>query len=616
MPMDAEHFLNHYFDFLIIGGGTAGLTLASRLSELDDVVVGVIEAGCDRKDDLSVDAPGLFMTLFEQDKYDWQFQTVQQKLADGRVHGWARGKGLGGSSALNTMMWSHPSRRDLDNWVTLGNEGWGWDDLTPYFRKTEAFHLPDLSVYESHYLQPDLHGTNGPVQVCLPQQGGSWVAKMWPDTVKALGYPKATDPRSGSALGGFNQLVSVDPKTSTRSYAVSAYYAPVSGRPNLHVITDAIVTRILFAQQLGEEDIVADGVEFIVGRNKYTARSKNVIVCAGSVQSPQVLELSGIGNPEILAKAKIETKIPNVNVGENLQDHLFMAIGWEVADGVETFESLRDPAMIEAMVKEYAESRTGVLATSVTSTAFVSYAGLGSFSTHEELEKNVHETAAEPAQGTQLPQAQLDLISAQLADPTQAAVQVVPMPAGADMSKSNTSGGITKHSWPGAYVTIGIATTRPFSRGSVHISSPSASDKPRIDPEYLSHPMDVEVLARAGMHVQQYADTEPFASYLKDDGKGGKALMPGTRKFDSLDDAKEHARTNSATEYHPIGTCSMLPRKDGGVVGTDLRVYGTANVRVCDASIFPLHVQGNIQSLVYAVVEKAAEMIKKEITPS
>lgn len=227
---------------------------------------------------------------------------------------------------------SHPSKQDLDNWTELGNDGWGWSDLAPYFRKSERYHsTPDhiAKALEITSIDPLLRGTHGPIQISFSESGTGWLQEAWSPTFRNAGYPQPKDVRLGSALGAFHQLLTMDPKTATRSYAARAYYEPNANRPNLSVLTDAMVLRIIF-DELGRSDgLTATGVEFTVGGMTHIVRPrKEVIVCAGVIQSPQVLELSGIGCSSILQEHNIQVLVDNPVVGENLQDHLLVPVSW------------------------------------------------------------------------------------------------------------------------------------------------------------------------------------------------------------------------------------------------------------------------------------------------
>ena len=249
------------------------------------------------------------------------------------MQSWARGKALGGSSAINFGMYSQASRKDLDNWAALGNDQWTFDSLSPYYRKSETFHkLPEgmEKRYAAEYLDPELRGTDGPIQVSLGENEISWVAELWPETVKNAGYPAPKDPRTGSAVGGFNQLMTSDPATATRSYSANAYWLPNKDRKNLDVLTDAFVTELTWdeaAESQGEPRV--SGAAFEVDGKKYTVKAKKeVIVSCGTIQSPQLLEVSGIGSRGVLQPLGIDVKVENPNIGENLQDHLMVTLGF------------------------------------------------------------------------------------------------------------------------------------------------------------------------------------------------------------------------------------------------------------------------------------------------
>lgn len=232
------------------------------------------------------------------------------------------------------MMWSQSTRRDIDNWRKLGNPGWSWDELLPYYQKAETFHHPSEAAREfykreSEYLDASLRGTNGPIQTSLPDQD-DYVSKVWTETCKNAGLKTPlSDPRTGSALGGFNQLKAVDPNTGRRSYSASAYFEPNESRLNLLVVTDALAEKITIVQN-ADGVHTATGVDFSSGGKRFHARaSREIIVSCGTFLSPQLLELSGIGSPSILSQHGVEVKVDNPNVGENLQEHVNGRIMWE-----------------------------------------------------------------------------------------------------------------------------------------------------------------------------------------------------------------------------------------------------------------------------------------------
>lgn len=273
-----------------------------------------------------VDAPNMFLQLWDKPEYDWSYQTVPQKGTADRAHGWTRGKCLGGSSAINYCMFSMSSKKDLDNRAELGNEGWGFDDMAKYYRKFETYNPPskELSAkINDKYIDPMLRGMDGPLQVSFSKGDFAWFQEAWMQTCLNLGYPQPKDPRSGSALGGFNQLTTIDPKHVRRSYSARAFYEPNSKRSNLSILTNELVSKMDFDKiRSALSTDTATGVQFITNGTSYTVKAKKeVIVCGGVINSPQILELSGVGSASLLQKYGIDVIVDNPNVGENLNDH-------------------------------------------------------------------------------------------------------------------------------------------------------------------------------------------------------------------------------------------------------------------------------------------------------
>ena len=362
------------FDYLIAGGGTVGLALAARLSENPKIHVGVIEAGLDRSADPLVLAPGFAPGQWDNPDYDWIFKTVPQAHGNNRVVGHPRGKQLGGSIALNLDFWTHASQQDIDDWSQLGNPGWSWKDLFPYFLKSETYHAPPAAVSEqvdTAFIEPPLHGDHGPVQNYFPPFDHNFY-KAWEPTCKALGLGPTGNPKGGLAIGAYSTLLTIEPQNASRSYAATAYYKPNAQRPNLKVLTGALATRITF--QPYTQPLVATGLAFRIEGKSYTATAKReVVLCAGALQSPQLLELSGVGGASLLRSKGVEVLYENSNVGENLHDHVLLPLAFEAAPGEATFESLRDETVLGGALAAYTVNHTGPLASGTTK-SYVSYA--------------------------------------------------------------------------------------------------------------------------------------------------------------------------------------------------------------------------------------------------
>jgi choline dehydrogenase-like flavoprotein len=229
---------------------------------------------------------------------------------------------------MNTMMYSNCSRRDLDSWERLGNKGWNWDSMQSYYRKLETYIAPSKELgeaMESSYIDPKLRGTDGPIQTTFCASSSSWIEDTWLKTCRNAGYPVPQDPRTGVSLGAYNQLMTIDPKTWTRSYSYTGYIEPHLSRPNLKILTNAQVSKILFKGS--DDELIASGVQFFVDGRKFEATASREVICStGTIQTPQILELSGIGDRSLLEKHGIKVLVNNPAVGTNLQDHPLVGI--------------------------------------------------------------------------------------------------------------------------------------------------------------------------------------------------------------------------------------------------------------------------------------------------
>ena len=523
---------------------------------------------------------------------------------------------LGGSSAINLLALVYPSKASIDTWAKLGNTGWDWEHLVPYYRKFLSFNVPSEQTAKNlgtDGIYNSLQGAAGPIQGTFAEFHGP-LSHAWIKTFEALNLKVSEDLLSGSCLGGLSTQSSIDSKTLERSHAGSAYYEPIKNRSNLRLLTEATVEKIILrASEDGR--VRATGVQVVRdGMTETYSASKEVLVCAGAFHSPQLLEFSGIGSPGLLRSKGLDVIVQNSNVGENLQDHPGTGICFEVADGVPTIDMIRDPQVIEMAMEAYTTAKTGPLSAPSHSGAYLPITEFQSAEGRNELQRILKNSLSDDSkshdQAVPSEASQHVSLRSMLEDPKQASGLVVMVPSQFHFEKDSHQGifGITD---PHNYICLFTALTNPFSRGTVHIASASPGDLPLVDPRYLTHPMDIELLARHLRFSLTIASTKPLADYLKPDG----ARLPQRLDVSTLDAAKEHCRRNLITNNHPCGTCSMLPREKGGVVDDRLRVYGVDGLRVVDASIFPMIPAGNIQTTVYAVAERAADLIKQDYSP-
>ncbi|KAI1764977.1 aryl-alcohol dehydrogenase [Hypoxylon sp. FL1150] len=599
------------YDFVIVGGGTAGLVVASRLSEDSSQRILVIEAGSDTTSDPRVKTPAFYSALMGSEA-DWNFHSQPQGRLKGRSITLNQGKTLGGSSSINSQVFVPPNKDLVDSWETLGNDGWNWSTLRDYFSK--AYTEPAVDEADEMKLGVEGwnlrgHASSGPLQLSFPGDVGHPIRQTWEETFKNIGYSMPDKTFLNSSIGSFSCLTTVDPVSKERCSSASAYYNPIKGRENLHVLVDAVAERIIFEHVDGA--LRASGVCYNhESTRKSVACSKEVIVAAGAFQSPKLLELSGIGNRELLDQHGIELVKDLPGVGENLQDHAVAGISFEARDDVRTLDALvrQEPDALSQAIQDYATNQCGWL----TSMGLWSYAYLPTMQYFSEGNqgklKELLEQHRPPAQ--QGPSHLRDREYYKLAEETllnpkrpsgctfAVVAQIIsPVDPGSDSPTGPVEGN---------FISLVSLLSQPLSRGNVHISSSNPAGAPTIDPRYLSNPVDMDVFAHNMLYLETIARTPPLSHLLKSPPK----RRDPASNLENLEDAKKFIESSCISMWHYGGTCAMLPEEKGGVVDPSLRVYGVPNVRVVDSSAVPLISNANMQSVVYAFAERAADLIK------
>jgi len=529
MAEDSTH------DYVVVGAGTAGCALAARLSENGRHAVLLLEAG--PKDDyLWIHIPiGYGKTMFHP-VYNWRFETEPDPGMNGRRIYWPRGRCLGGSSSINGLIYIRGQHEDYDHWAALGNAGWAWQDVAPYFRKLEA----------NSRGASEWHGGDGPI-ACSDIRGRHELIEALIAGAGSLGVPRNDDFNGERQEGvGYYQLFT---RKGWRSSTAVAYLKPARGRANLRVETDAHATRIVF---VGTR---AAGVEYRQGgRAKVAHAAREVILAAGALQSPQLLQLSGVGPAPLLREHGIAVVADRPGVGANLQDHLQHRLVFKCTKAITTNDDLASWWRSAKIGLQWLLLREGPLAIGIN---------------------------------------QGGLFTRVLPESTRPDIQFHMATLSAEMA------GAKPHPFPG--FTLSVCQLRPGSRGTVRIKSADPFQPPAMVPNYLSAEEDRRCAVAAVKFARQLAATPAVAPYVREEYKPGPAVGSDAEILD-------WCRGSGATIFHPSGTCRM-----GGdamaVVDSNLRAIGVAGLRVVDCSIMPTLVSGNTNAPVAMIAERASDLI-------
>ena len=524
------------YDYIIVGAGSAGCVLANRLSEDAGKKVLLLEAG-GKDDSFWINIPVGFSKLLNNPKYNWNFATQPEPNVKGRSIPIPRGKTLGGSSSINGMLYVRGNPLDYDTWSQFGNRGWSYDSVLPYFKKAENFEPGG----------DDSRGTGGPLNVTNMYENDE-LPDAFIEAAEKEGWPRNPDYNNGNQEGfGYFQVTQKDGR---RWSTARAFLDPARKRPNLRIETNAQTTHVIL------DGMRAVGVAYVQNGQKQEARaSGEVILAAGAVQSPQLLELSGIGRPELLSSHGITVRHSLMGVGENYRDHYATRMNWRVKLPITLNEKTRGLNMAKELLKYFTTHR-GML----TYTAGICF---GFVKSRPELVE---------------PDIQFHFAHASYAN-------------AADRTLDKEPG-----------MTVATYQCRPESKGSIHVGSSDPLAAPIIRPNFLAEELDQQVLI-AGMKIaRRIVESPTMDKYRAHEMNPGSAVQTDAEWLN-------FARENGQTTYHPTGTCKM-GQDPMSVVDDQLRVHGIIGLRVIDASIMPTLVSGNTNAAVIMIAEKGADMIK------
>ena len=528
------------FDYIIVGAGSAGCVLANRLSADAGARVLLVEAG-GRDSSINFRIPLLVVNLLKDPKFTWPFVTEPQQALNGRTQLWTRGRVLGGSSSINGNVYVRGDPAVFDSWAEMGAPGWGWSDMLPAFKRMESYVGGD----------PAVRGHDGPVGAVKLDRFDK-LADGYVAASAEAGHAVVDDYNDGTYEGA--AYLQYSTRRGFRSSTSVAYLKPARRRANLEIWTDAEVARVVI------RDRRAVGFECRRQGRMVTVRARReVILAAGPIQSPKLLELSGIGRPDILSAHGIEVVRELPGVGENLQDHPNTRLTFECSQPITINDVLQNPVFRARQAAKFMLRGKGLLS-------------ICSATAHTVMRSRPDD----PSNDLKL--------------------QLQPF-SGKDRYARRPQDGLDAHSG----FTVGVMALKPRSRGYVHVASPDPFAHPTINPRYLEDPEDAEVLLKGIKAVRDIASRPALRALVVRETRPGDAVA-------SDEDILAYIRETTQTTWHVVGSCKM-GTDPHAVVDPELRVHGIAGLRVVDSSVFPTIPSSNTNAPTIALAERGAEII-------